>query len=141
MSSAQFKQAFETDAVGALSTFISGLNDTERNGKSAIAVLDEMGLTEVRLSNTILSLANANGVMTDAINLANESWNENTALTNEANQRYGTVESQLAMLKNSIQDIGIELGQALLPIIIDLVEMVQPIVDRIKEWATAFKNL
>ena len=43
MTSSQFKQAFETDAVGALSAFIGGLNDTERNGKSAIAILDEMG--------------------------------------------------------------------------------------------------
>jgi len=141
MTATQFKQAFEKDAVGALSSFIEGLNNTERNGKSAIAVLDDMGLTEVRLSNTILSLANANGVMTDAINLANQSWNENTALTNEANQRYATVESQMAMLKNSVQDIAIELGQALLPVIIDLVEMVQPIVTKIKEWATAFKSL
>ena len=46
-----------------------------------------MGLTEVRLSNTILSLANASGVMTDAINLANESWEENTALTNIKNTK------------------------------------------------------
>ena len=62
MTANEFKKAFETDAVGALSAFIDGLNNTERNGKSAIAVLDDMGLTEVRLSNTILSLANASGV-------------------------------------------------------------------------------
>lgn len=141
MTANEFKKAFETDAVGALSAFIDGLNNTERNGKSAIAVLDDMGLTEVRLSNTILSLANASGVMTDAINLANESWEENTALTNEANQRYGTTESQIAILKNNITDMAIELGQALLPVIIDLVDMVKPIVERIKEWATSFKNL
>lgn len=85
MTSEQFKQAFEQDAIGALSAFIDGLNDTERNGMSTIAVLDEMGLTEVRLSNTILSLANASSVMTDAINIANEGWNENSALTHIAN--------------------------------------------------------
>ena len=141
MSANEFKKAFETDAVGAISAFIDGLNNTERNGKSALAVLDDMGLTEVRLSNTILSLANASGVMTDAIDLANESWNENTALTNEANQRYGTTESQIAMLKNNVTDMAIELGQALLPVIIDLVDMAKPIVEKIKEWATAFKSL
>ena len=86
MTADQFKKAFQQDSVGALSAFIEGLNDTERNGKSAIVILDEMGLTEVRLSNTILSLANAEGLMTGAIDMANKSWNENTALSNEAGQ-------------------------------------------------------
>lgn len=141
MTASQFQQSFKEDAVQALSAFIEGLNDTERNGKSAIVILNEMGLNEVRLSNTILSLANANGVMSEAIKLSNESWIENSALTKEAEQRYATVESQLAMLKNSVNDIAIELGQALLPVIIDLVEMAKPIVEKIKEWATAYKNL
>lgn len=141
MTTDQFKKAFQEDAVGALSVFIDGLNNTERNGASAITVLDEMGITEVRLSNTVLSLANSSGVMTDAINMANASWDENSALSKEAGQRYATTESQLKMLKNSVKDIAIELGQALLPVILDLVEMIKPVVAKIKEWATNFKNL
>ena len=109
MTGDEFKKAFGEDALGATSAFINGLNDTERNGKSAIAILDDMGLTEVRLSNTILSLANANGVMTDAINTANSAWEENTALTNEASQRYATAESQVEMLKNKVNNIGISI--------------------------------
>ncbi|MDQ9805488.1 hypothetical protein RFX75_01450, partial [Acinetobacter baumannii] len=79
MTAKDFKTAFEKDAMKALSAFISGLNNTKRNGKSAIAILDDMGLTEVRLSNTILSLANSSDVMNDAIELANKSWEENNA--------------------------------------------------------------
>lgn len=108
MSGKEFKQAFAEDAVVAMSKFISGLNDTERNGKSAIAILDEMGLKEDRLSNTIFSLANANGVMENAIVTANNAWKENTALTNEASQRYETIESKVARLKNKVSAIGIE---------------------------------
>lgn len=51
--------------------------------KSSIAILDDMGLTEVRLSNTVLSLANANDLMTNAVNLANNAWQENIALSLE----------------------------------------------------------
>lgn len=109
MSAAEFTSAFGEDALGATSAFIAGLNDTERNGKSAIAILDEMGLTETRLSNTILSLANANGVMSEAVATANTAWEENVALSNEAAQRYATTESQAAMLKNRVTAIGIEL--------------------------------
>lgn len=109
MTTAEFQKSFEEDALSAVNAFIAGLNDTERNGKSAIAILDDMGLTEVRLSNTILSLANANGVLTDAVTLANSAWEENVALTNEAAQRYATTESKAEMLKNKIVGIGIEI--------------------------------
>lgn len=107
MTGEQFKQAFQEDAVVALSAFIDGLNDTERNGMSAIAILDDMGLNEVRLSNTILALANAEGVMSDAIATANEAWEENTALAVEAGKRYATTESRLQIMGNAFKELGI----------------------------------
>ena len=107
MSVKEFKNTFEKDAVVALSAFIDGLNDTERLGKSAIVVLDDMDLKEVRLSNTILSLANSSGVMTNAIDMANKAWEENTALQEEANKRYETTDSKIQIMKNSFVNLGI----------------------------------
>lgn len=107
MSTEEFKKAFAEDGVEALGEWLKGLNDTERNGMSAIAVLDEMGLTEVRLSNTILSLANANGLVSEAVDIANEAWEENIALSNEVAVRYETTESKIAMLKNNLKKTGI----------------------------------
>lgn len=134
MTSKEFKQAFEKDAVKALSAFIGGLNDTERNGKSAIAILDDMGLTEVRLSNTILSLANASDVMTDAVNLGSEAWEDNTALTNEANKRYETLKSQIIMATNKLKDIAITIGNKLMP-------SIQKALDGFGKWIEKFENL
>lgn len=107
MSSQEFSDAFKKDAVKALSAFIGGLNDTERNGKSAVAVLDDMGLKEVRLSNTILALAGSGDLMTKAIKMANDAWGENTALAKEAGERYKTTESQLQLMKNAAKELGI----------------------------------
>ena len=56
VSAEEFSRAWGEDAVAALSMFIDGLNDTERNGKTAIEILDEMGITEVRMSNAMLYL-------------------------------------------------------------------------------------
>ena len=117
MTSKEFKKAFEKDAVGALTAFISGLNDTERNGKSAITILEDMGLKETRLSNTILSLANASGVMTDAVRLGSKAWEDNDALTNEANKRYGTLKSQIQIAINKLKDLAITIGNKLTPVI------------------------
>lgn len=131
MSAAEFTSAYGEDALKATSAFIAGLNDTERNGKSAIAILNEMGLTEVNLSNTILSLANANGVMSDAVTTANTAWEENVALSNEAAQRYATVESQASMLKNSVTGIGIELYDEMREPLLEVIAITSDVVSEI----------
>lgn len=103
----EFKEDFQKDGLTAVANFISGLNDVERNGKSATVILDEMGLTEVRLSNTLLSLANADNLMLEAVETANDAWDANIALTNEAAQRYETTESKIAVMKNGFTEMGI----------------------------------
>lgn len=107
MSVNEFKEAFSEDALTAVAAFIGGLNDVERNGKSATVILDEMGLTEVRLSNTLLSLANADGLLLNAVETANTAWEENTALMKEAAQRYETTESKIAIMQNGFTEMGI----------------------------------
>jgi TP901 family phage tail tape measure protein len=124
MTGEQFAQAFQDDAVVALSAFIDGLNDTERNGKSAIAILDDMGLSEVRLSNTILALAGADGVMSSAIETANKAWEENTALTIEAGKRYETAESKVQLMKNAFSELGITAYEELREPFVDVVDTI-----------------
>ena len=124
MTADQFSQAFKDDAVVALSAFIDGLNDTERNGKSAVAILDDMKLSEVRLSNTILALAGADGVMTDAIQTANDAWNENTALAIEAGKRYETAESKVQLMKNAFSELGITAYEELREPFVDTVDVI-----------------
>ena len=134
MSVENFKKAFEEDAVKALSAFIGGLNDTKRNGKSAITILDDMGLTEVRLSNTILSLANASNVMSNAVELGNKAWEDNTALTNEANKRYDTLKSKMTIAINKLKDITITLGNKLMP-------SIEKVIDKVEQWTNKFAEL
>lgn len=111
MSSGQFAKAFKEDAAKAIGSFVSGLNDTERLGSSAIAILDSMDIKEVRLRDTLLRASNASGIFNDSIDMANKAFEENTALTKEADQRYATFESRLDMVKNRVTDMGITLYQ------------------------------
>lgn len=127
MSTEEFATAFKTNAVGALDAFISGLNDTERNGKSAIGVLSDMGLKEIRLSNMILALAGSEGVMTEALQVANEAWGENVALSEEARKRYETVESQATLVKNAFQELGIQAYDEMRPYIVDALSEVKDV--------------
>lgn len=133
MTGEQFKKTFQEDAVKAVSAFIGGINDTERNGKSAIAVLSDMNLNEVRLSNTILALAGAEDVMTNAIDTANRAWEENTALATEAGKRYETIESQAQILKNTITALGISAYDEMRPL---LVTVLKELNSEMAEFAT-----
>lgn len=120
LSQDAFKQLYKQDSLKALSAFTKGLNDTERNGKSAVAILDDMGITEVRMSNAVLSLASSDDILTDAADLATKAWEENNALTAEAEKRYATTESQIDQAKNSVENLGITIGDMTLPMIKEL---------------------
>ena len=115
MSAGEFKKAFKEDAVGALQSFIGGLADSESKGQSAVAILDEMGITEVRLRDSILRATGAKDTFNKAIETSNKAWSADVALQNEANKRYETTASKLKILKNNITDVGLQVFDALLP--------------------------
>lgn len=125
MTASDFAQAFGKDAAGALIAFTDGLNDTERNGKSAIGVLNDMGIKEVRLRDAILRTSGATELFNDALGVSNNAWDENIALAKEAETRYATTESQMAMLKNVANEVGITFGEIMLPKLLQVMEVVR----------------
>lgn len=131
MSASDFQKAFQEDAAGALMTFIAGLGDTERNGKSAVAVLDEMGIKEVRLRDAILRLVGATDLMSDNQERANEAFEDGEALQEEAAKRYATTASQLKILKNNLSDIGITIGTYVLPYVNKAISFLQKVINKI----------
>ena len=134
MTTKEFKKAFKEDATGAIMQFVDGLSKSGERGKSAIKILDDMGITETRLRDALLRSANASEIMGKAVQLGNEAWNENNALVNEANKRYNTTESQLIMAKNKINNIAVSLGSKLLP-------SVNKILDKADKWIEKLDKL
>ncbi len=119
-SATEFTAAWGTDAVGALQAFVTGLNDTERNGMSATAALTELGITETRMQRMVLSLANSGDLLNRTLETSSQAWAENTALTREAEMRYATTESQLILLQNAYGNVQVAIGDALTPIMREL---------------------
>lgn len=117
MSAEQFKQAWGEDAIGTMNRFIQGLNDTERNGRSAVVILDELGITNVRQTKAILGLASAGDLLTNTISQANQAWAENTALNEKAGIMYETTEAKLTMMQNAANNVQIAIGDAFTPAI------------------------
>lgn len=115
MSASEFAAAFEDDAAGAIIQFIRGLGNMESEGRSAIAVLDDMGLSDIRMRDALLRAAGASDVFTNALQIGSNAWDENTALVNEATKRYATTQSQLTMMQNAYQNLKVAIGDAYTP--------------------------
>ena len=121
MSVDQFTELFQNDAPAAMDAFIRGLGDTDAAGESTIQMLQDMGFTEVRLRDTLTRAASAQDLFSNAVKAGNDAWNENTALSEEAEKRYGTTEAKLSQLKETLSNLAIDLGEVLLPLINDII--------------------
>lgn len=117
VSAEEFAKMWSDDPITAIQGFIGGLGDMNANGEDVLAVLDELALSGIRQSNMLQSLALASGVLGDAVTTANNAWEENVALSNEASKRYETTESQMKILRNGLNNLAISIGDILLPII------------------------
>lgn len=133
VSSAEFKKAYEKDALGALNMFIKGLKDTQRLGKSSVEVLADMGLTEVRLSNAVLALASSEDILGSALEVANEQWEGGSALQDEVAKRLETTKSKLKNAKGELVKTAVILGDNFLPMIQDVAEKVGEVAERFGE--------
>ena len=117
-----FKDLWNSNPAGAIEAFIVGLSRMDEQGVSSIATLEEMGLKEVRLRDTLMRATNATKLFSSAQKTANKAWSENTALTNEASKRYATTESRLKSLKNTAVLAAQRIGNDLNPTVQKLID-------------------
>lgn len=101
MSTSSFKELWEASPMDAFQTLVDGMAATSDAGGDLIKVLDDLGLTDVRTSNTILALTKAHKLLYDAKKMSNDAFEEGNDLTEEAEKRYATTESQEQIYENN----------------------------------------
>lgn len=111
VSAADFKKQWGTDPSGAFNSLIKGLSTT----KDLTKALGDLGIDNIQDKQAVMALANGYDLMTDCLNRSSKAYEENTALTNEANAAYNTVANKLKMAMNAVTNAGIEWGNVLLP--------------------------
>jgi TP901 family phage tail tape measure protein len=141
MSVADFSRAFKDDAASAVSAFISGLGKIDKSGGNTLAVIEQLGITEVRMRDALLRTSGASKLLTDALSLGAEEWEKNNALTQEAEKFYATTSNQLKMLANRLMDVAVTLFDSLKPAIDGALPALKEIVNSIKDAAKWFADL
>jgi TP901 family phage tail tape measure protein len=141
VSAKEFAKQFQESPAEAIVAFIAGLQKIEAAGGDVVGALESVGFTELRTRDALLRLVGAGDLLSESLDISSQAWQDNTALATEAEQRYATTESQLAILRNRASEFARTLGEALVPILISAIDAAQPFLERIQGLATAFTNL
>lgn len=107
-----FVAEWKTDPAVVFADFVHGLGIA---GDDAILIMDELGLSDIRVRQAFLSMAKAPDILTESLVGSNEAMEENTALAREAAIRYGTTASQIQLVKNRMDLLGKTIFNKLAP--------------------------
>ena len=130
-----FAALFEAAPDRAVVEFIAALQGMIDSGGSVHEVLEELGFDSVRIRDSLLRSAGAGDLMADALRQGTQAWEENIALTREADLRYGTAASRIQFAKNQAKDLGITAGEILAPRLIEVLNVIQPLTEGLAEFA------
>lgn len=118
VSSKKFAKAWKDDPVKAMDMFVKGLGKSGEEGENLAEILGFLGIKGIREQDTMLRLAGAGDLLAESVEISSKAWKENTALSNEAQQRYETMASKLSMVKNNIFAFAKDIGDILTPYVI-----------------------
>lgn len=135
LSAQEFANLWETDASEAFRLFVEGLG---QQGDAAVVTLKELGLQDQRLVRAFLSLAQAGDLLGETLTVSNQAFVENTALTEEANKRFATTESQIQLLKNTFNALKMAIATGALPVLNELIGILKRLVDENQDRIVAF---
>ena len=134
MTEQEFVKAWKSDPIKVFQRFIESLAEMYDEGISSVAVLDEIGISEIRLRDTMLRAVNATELFANAQDMAEEAWSENTALAKKAGVIYSTTSSKLTNLKNTAIMFAQRIGD-------DLNPTIQQIIDKANDLLQKFLSL
>jgi len=113
----EFAKVFREDAAQAVVLFIEGLNRLNKEGKNLSPILEDLSFKDVRLTRTLLSAAGAGDLLRNALERSSRAFEQNSALTKEANTRFQTFDSQLQLLINNFDALTVVIGSEFLPVL------------------------
>lgn len=132
MSVKDFKTLWENDAMSAIQKVVGGMGDAKEGGENLNIILDELGVTSLRQTDTMKRLSGASELMADMVNISNNAWEENSALTNESSKRYETTAAKITQMKNTVTELCVKLGDILLPILNKIISAIS----KFTNWLT-----
>lgn len=153
MTTESFSSLWKQSASAGFMAFLKGLAQLDEEGTNAIVVLEDLGIKELRLTDTLLRAKSANGLFENSLAKSRTEWNANTALSEKAAIVYASTEKRIASLQNKYKNLSKDIGDDFNPTVMQLIEFadgaasklgnigsilatsLSPMVDTIVNWA------
>lgn len=134
MSAEDFARSMQETPSEAMASFIDGLAGIKEEGGNVFATLESLGIVDTQTRDALLRAAGASDLLNESLATGAQAWEQNSALVEEAAERFGTTESQVKMAENALREFGIATGDVLLPVLGDAAE-------RVQSWGQAYSSL
>lgn len=135
-----FATVFKEDASEGVAAFFRGLVNIQDSGGDVLKLLDDMGISGIRIRDTTLRAAGAGDLLANSLKIQDQAWAANNALTEEASKRYKTSQSQLTLLWQRVKDLAISIGQSLVPVLMSALDAVMPFLKLFKYAVDLFAS-
>jgi TP901 family phage tail tape measure protein len=136
----EFRTLFDEDPAQAFIMFAAGLQRIIDSGEDVTTILQELGLGSQRTLGAMLKAASGADVLAEAVNQGNLAFGDASALNEEAAKRFGTMASQIGILKNQFTDLRIEIGDKAAPAFKDVLGFAGGFLDVIRENIPALQG-
>ncbi|XWX34328.1 tail length tape measure protein [Staphylococcus phage PG-2021_4] len=141
ISGKEFAETWKNDPYEAITLFEKGVKKAVDQGENHKELLGDLGIKELRETDTVLRLANGNKQLADAREHANKGWKEGTALSDEATERYKTLGSQIQLFKNELFALGRSIGSAVAPALVAMMKALTPVMRALSNAPDSVKLL
>lgn len=137
----QFEASWKDNPSEAILAFVGGIDKLNKSGANTPAILKNMGLGDVRIQDALLRSASGYDTLSSAIDTSHKAFEQGTALQQEYDKRADTTASKWQIIKNKMSDVGVTIGQALIPVLLQLMIAMEPVINFIAMMAEAFSSL
>lgn len=140
MSAEAFAAAWEGDPVDALSAVLTGMDGAVESGGNMAVMLDELGISSLRQTDVMKRLASNSGLLGEAVDMANQSWEENVALQAEVDSRNESLASKFQVLANRAHAVAVEVGEPVADALLAALDAAAPLIEGVEDLARAFAD-
>lgn len=142
-----FTKTWKSNPTEALREFLSGLQEITADGESAVAALENMGITGVRQQQTLLGLSKTVESLDKALLISGDAWNQVSDqygqagdAANEAKKKSDGFSGALAIMQNNASNLAASLGEGFIPIMNAASEVMKLITDALNQLPAPMKT-
>jgi TP901 family phage tail tape measure protein len=115
MSVTEFADLVRTQPAQAVLAFFEGLEKVRESGGNVIPILKQLGIDARRETDVVLRLTTGVGSLSRALDEGSSYWEQNNALLRASDIYFNTTAGRAKVMANTARDLGIEIGDTLLP--------------------------